>query len=167
MLQIRFIFNCPNDKLELAKDFIENTLSADRTMMDNFLQIKTHIESRLSCKENILINKDGTSFSQPYELSLRNRLGMLQKAEIIKKLNRHESSYEIRIDSAHEHYRIVFFVNDDICSFVFTFGFTKYNFDSSSDTTDCCAFYTDLISKDFISGDSDKWFSEERGEINA
>ena len=157
MLQTEFIVNCPNNELELAKNYIERYISEDQIMMDNFLQIMAVIQNRFYCKDDKLINKDGSKFKEPYEISLKDAFGNLKRAEIIKKLNKHEHSYEIRIDYAYEHSRVVFFVNDLIVRCVFTFGFTKTKSDMNSDKTDLCASHTDIIAADFKIGNSSKW----------
>lgn len=157
MLQIEFIANSPNNQLELAKHYIARYISKSEIMMDNFLQIMAVIQNRFDCKDDKLINKDGSQFREPYEISLKDALGCIKRAEIIKKLNKHEHSYEIRIDNAYEHVRIVFFVNDLIIRCVFTFGFTKTKSDINSDKTDFCAFYTDCIALDFKMGNSNRW----------
>ncbi|MBV6372932.1 hypothetical protein [Enterococcus innesii] len=158
-MQIEYIVNCPEDNLELAKDYIITTFGNDERMLDNFLQIIKIIESQFSSFDNKLVNKDGTKFRQPYEITLRNALGVAQRAEIIKKLYKHDLSYEIRIDKTYEHFRLIFFVNDMIAKCVFTFGFTKVDLKPESDQTDFCAFHTEKIAQDFVLGHSEKWLN--------
>jgi uncharacterized FlgJ-related protein len=161
------IYNDCSD-FEIAKDYVLFHLkNNDEIFIKNFMQILKQLNLRYSTKNGNLIFKDGTSAKFPIELSLKNSLGELQRAEIIKKLNHHKFSYEVRIDGQYEHKRLLFFIYKvDIDSIVFTFGFTKINNNNNSDQTDNTAIKTDSIYSIVHSSYNErlKWIGDDNNE---
>jgi uncharacterized FlgJ-related protein len=144
------IYNDCSD-FEIAKDYVLFHLkNNDEIFIKNFMQILKQLNLRYSTKNGNLIFKDGTSAKFPIELSLKNSLGELQRAEIIKKLNHH----------------IFFIYKVDIDSIVFTFGFTKINNNNNSDQTDNTAIKTDSIYSIVHSSYNErlKWIGDDNNE---
>lgn len=148
------IFNT-NDALELAKDYIKRVIMNDDYLKKNFAQIMRYVKG-CQVRRNLLCLRTGDIPQFPIEITLPNRLGINQRAEIIKNLNHYGYSYELRLDDVYKHYRIIFFVHQiDEDSSVFSFGFTKDGEDSS-DVTNLAAEETLRIRLRVLNGEKDR-----------
>ncbi|MEI4283632.1 hypothetical protein WKV52_10145 [Tetragenococcus halophilus] len=114
-----------------------------------------------------MCNSDGSVAKLPIELSLKNRMGALQRSEIVKVLNNHFYSFEIRMDDSYEHQRIIFFVYDKTFqSIIMTYGFTKQNGIKITDTTNFAGNKTDFIRNDvYINDNEELWRGDEEHAI--
>lgn len=156
-LEIDFIIKNPNNDLVLAKDFVTTVISSEEYLFENFNMIKNILNRQFIIMDNKLFNKDGTEVKLPYEISLRDKLGLYKRAEIIKPLLRNRDTYEIRMDFAFEHHRLVFFPEEDNFNIICTFGFTKIDGIPATDNTNLASDETRRISEDFYSGNRSLW----------
>ncbi|WP_142433909.1 hypothetical protein [Enterococcus faecium] len=163
-MDIKWLVQQNDSNLELAIKYLEETIFEDEHLTDNFLQVLKYLEI-YSVKKNKLIGENDSPIKTPIELSLRNRMGILQRSEIVKELFYHKFSYEIRLDDTYEHYRIVFFVYNSIedatAITALTFGFTK-NGTINSDKTRQAATESDDICKKVCNGEENYWIGEEK-----
>lgn len=149
----------PNDDLELAKEYVVRVLLKDEYFARNFAQILKHLKA-LTAKRTVLRCSDGEDLKLPLVINLPNRMGINQRAEIVKDLSKHNFSYEMRIDDAFSHCRIIFFVHQvDEDSTTLSFGFTKIKNDKKSDKTDIAASETDIICSDVLAGNKNLWIA--------
>lgn len=134
-------------------------LLKDEYFAKNFAQILKHLKA-LKAKRTTLCCSDGETLTLPLEINLPNRMGINQRAEIVKDLSKHNFSYEMRIDDAYSHCRIVFFVHQvDEDSTTLSFGFTKTKSDKKSDKTDIAASETDVICRYVLAGNKSLWIA--------
>ncbi|MDN6507794.1 MAG: hypothetical protein L0K95_09875, partial [Tetragenococcus koreensis] len=153
--------------LVIASDYIENYIFEDPHLANNFVQIIKNLKNRFIIKNNKLCNTDGSVAKLPIELSLKNRMKVIQRSEIVKVLNNHSYSFEIRMDDSYEHQRIIFFVYDKTFqSIVMTYGFTKQKGIEISDITDSAGIKTDFIRNDiYKNGKEEFWMGDEEHAI--
>lgn len=164
--KLLLIVNKPNVELVLAKDFIIQTVRDD-LFIRKLDQIKKHLQS-YTIKNDELYNGN-TKVNYPIKLYLKDQFGINQESKIVKVLNRHKHSYEIRIErepgrhTAYTH-RLTYCLDNKLSSYILTFGFTKSTDDSRSmyrDVTDECAKETDIIKIDLLNEKYIKWLGEE------
>lgn len=146
----------PNNSLELAKDYIKRVLEQDNHLRKNFAQVLRYLKG-LKVQKNSLRLGTGDKAPDPLEMTLPDRLGVNQRAEIIKVLRHYNFSYELRLDDAHKHYRIIFFVHQiDKEVMAFSFGFTKDG-SSISNMTNLAAEETDRVCIQVLNGKKEEW----------
>lgn len=93
---------------------------------------------------------------------------------LIKRLNKHKYTYEIRIDSSEYHHRLLFFtaelkkveIQNAPMFYVITFGFTKVTNNAATDRTDELASSSDYIKNDLESNNNclvafQKWLGDD------
>ncbi|NRR75038.1 hypothetical protein HRD57_03330 [Tetragenococcus halophilus] len=167
-MEIQSIVNDTLCNLLIASDYIENYLLEDPHLANNFVQIIKNLKNRFIIKNNKLCNSDGSVAKLPIELSLKNRMGALQRSEIVKVLNNHFYSFEIRMDDSYEHQRIIFFVYDKTFqSIIMTYGFTKQNGIKITDTTNFAGNKTDFIRNDvYINDNEELWRGMRNMQLN-
>lgn len=158
--------DCPN--FVIAKDYIEEFLKKNnKIFIENFLQILKHLKTMYTIKEGALIYENGDKATYPIELSLKNIHGGLQRAKIVKKLDYHNHSFEVRVDTQYTHQRLIFFISKDIDeTIIFTFGFTKIDGCEKTDKTDEIAIKTDEIYVKVHSSNEEKllWIGDVQNE---
>ena len=168
----------PENEPFLSLKFIEETLASfDQWILTLEFILRTMNSFCIKSDNSITEIDEKNQFGQSGEYKLfipgvapyKNKVPIL-----IKRLNHHEYTYEIRIDSSEYHHRLLFFtaelkkveIQNAPLFYIVTFGFTKTINNASSDRTDELASSSDYIKKDLESNNNcleayQKWLGDD------
>lgn len=109
-------------------DYYQRTIVKDNYLSDMYLQIERNMRRYLLLKDGLVFYKGNqVSENNPFQITLKDRLGNLRPSEVVKKMVSASNIYEVRINSEYEKNRVLFFpyIVYSFESLVFTYGFTK------------------------------------------
>lgn len=159
------------DRDYLASRFLDK-MKMNRSFLETFVLIMKHVKNFVIKDDEIqdLFLYKGELI---YKIYTKDILGANRESIIVKKLNRFEHTYEIRINEEYYKHRILFYfissdesLNNKEEFFVLSYGFSKSQNDF--DFTDEFAESNDNIKKDIIiyPTNIDYWLGGNRSELN-
>ncbi|MGR9527307.1 hypothetical protein ACSS31_26860 (plasmid) [Priestia megaterium] len=166
--------NPPATQQQLAINFFTEQFRKDRSFAETFILIIDHMKKFTLTNNQItdLVYHNGEWI---YSIQVQNLMGMYRPSIIIKKLNKFNHTYEMRINQTYYKHRILFcftsYVEDSVTSedfFILSYGFSKM--DNEKDLTDDLAQSTDYIKENILLNDNEKsninnWLGEEWNEF--